>query len=74
MAAGADPISAVGNVISSVFDFFTQKNRAKYERLPDWISPADFQNKSRSSDILLIGMFVVIIIIIIAVVLINRAK
>lgn len=74
MAQGADPISAIANGVASIFDFFTQKNRARYDRLPDWITPADFQNRSRSSDILLIGMFVVIIIIIIAVVLINRAK
>lgn len=71
---GSDPVSAIANLVGSVVDFFTQKNKAKWDRLPDWISPADFKDNSRSADILLIGMFVVIIVIIIAVIAINRSK
>ena len=74
-----DPVSAiaeaVGKITESVFTFLTVSKDAKYGRLPDWITPRDFQRKSNTANILLIGMFAAIIIIIIALtVAARRAK
>ncbi len=73
-----DPVSAIataiGKSVESIFTFLTVSKDAKYGRLPEWLSPADFQNRSKTADILLIGMFVVIIVIIIGLTVAARRK
>ena len=67
-----EPVGAVSNLIGSVVDFFTVDKQARYGRLPDWLSPKDFQTRDRTADIILIGMFVVLLAVIIAIILSAR--
>ena len=67
-----EPVSAISGMIGSVFDFITVDKKARYDRLPDWLSPADFQQRDRTADIILIGMFVVLLAVIIAIILSAR--
>lgn len=67
-----EPVSAIAGVIGSVFDFFTVDKKAKYGRLPDWLSPKDFQTRDRTTDIILIGMFAVLLAVIIAIIFSAR--
>ena len=62
-----EPIGAIVGMIGSVVDLFTADKKARYDRLPDWMSPKDFQRQDRTADILLIGMIIVLIAIIIAI-------
>lgn len=59
-------------MVGSVFDFVSVDKQAKYGRLPDWMSPKDFQTKDRTADIILIGMFVVLLAVIIAIIVSAR--
>ena len=63
-----EPIGAIAGLVDGVIDLFTAEKKAKYNRLPDWLSPKDFQKQERTADIILIGMFVVLIIVIIAII------
>ena len=67
-----EPVGAIADVIGSVVDFFTVDKQARYGRLPDWLSPKDFQTRDRTADIILIGMFVVLLAVIIAIILSAR--
>lgn len=60
-------IAAALETVSGVVGLITSSKEARYGRLPDWISPADFQREDRTADIILIGMFLVLIVIIIAI-------
>lgn len=58
--------SAIG-LVDSVVGLITANKAARYGRLPDWMSPADFYEKDKTADIILIGLFAVLIIIVIAI-------
>ena len=60
-------IAAALETVSSVFGFITASKSARYDRLPDWISPTDFQKEDRTAEIILIGMFAVLIVIVLAI-------
>ena len=62
-----DPVSAIVmatlSVGTSVIDLIAGNRAAKYGRLPDWLSPKDFQQKSYTMEIIIIGLFVAIILV-----------
>lgn len=64
-------MGAIAGLVGSVINFFTVNKQVKYDRLPDWLSPKDFQRKDYTADLILIGMLIVLLAIIIAIV---RAK
>ena len=72
-SGGGDIISSIANLAGSVMDFFTVSKQARYGRLPDWLSPADFQTRDRTADIILIGMFVILLAVIIAIIVSARS-
>lgn len=67
-------VGAIGQLGTSLLDFLGQSKEAKYGRLPDWLSPTDFDNRDRTPQIILYGALAIIIVIIIAIALINRKK
>lgn len=69
-----EPVSAIAGLLGDVVNFFTASKQAKYGRLPDWLSPKDFQRQDRTADIILIGMLVVLLAIIIAIVFAARKR
>ena len=66
-----DPVTAIANVIGQIFGFFEGNQSRKYERLPDWISPKDFQKNDYTTEIIVGSMLLVLVIVIIG---ITRAK
>ena len=64
-----DPVAAVAMAIGSVFSAIGSGVRARYERLPDWLSAKDFQQKDHTTTIILVGMFLVLIAIVVAIAL-----
>ncbi|MEZ4991898.1 MAG: hypothetical protein R2824_15865 [Saprospiraceae bacterium] len=69
---GGNVISAVAGLIGSVVDYFTVSKQVKYDRLPDWLSPKDFQRKDHTADLILIGMLIVLLAVIIAIIRANK--
>lgn len=67
-------IGAVASLGTATLNFIAGNQQAKYSRLPDWLSPKDFDNKDRTPQIILFGSLAIIIIIILAIVFINRKK
>ena len=64
----------LGDIIKSVAEFGTTfvdvvfgGKRVRYDRLPDWMSPGDFQKNDRTADIILIGLILVLIIVIVSI-------
>jgi hypothetical protein len=71
MAAAVDPISAIANAISAtadlgvtVIDIFTFKKKSQYEKLPDWLSPVDFQQQDNTGTIAIIGGVLLLVFLI----------
>ena len=62
-------ITAALNVVDGVVGLITTGKMTRYGRLPDWMSPTDFQREDRTADIILIGMFAVLIVIVLAIAL-----
>ena len=60
-------VTAALGVVDGIVGLITTNKAARYGRLPDWISPANFQQKDRTPEIILIGLFAVLIIIVIAI-------
>ena len=62
-----DPVSAIVmatlSIGTSVIDLIAGNKAARYSRLPDWLSPKDFQQKSYTMEIIIIGLFVAIILV-----------
>jgi hypothetical protein len=67
----ADPISAVAGAVDSVFTFYntaveavTTPMRARWENLPEWLSPADFQQEDYTLEILLGGIVIAFVVLV----------
>ena len=69
-------IAAVGGIFSGITGLISGSREAKYSRLPDWLSPKDFQREDKTLDYLMIGMAIVMIVLIgsIAFVMIKKGK
>lgn len=64
----------MGEIIGAIAEFGTTfidvvfgGKRARYDRLPDWMNPKDFQKNDRTADIILIGLVLVLIIVIVSI-------
>ena len=69
VAALGEIIGAVGNIIAG------SPRRRQYDRLPDWISPKDFQRQDKTLQYILLGMLAVLLVLTIAIgVAVNRKK
>lgn len=73
----ADPISAVANAVGSIFDTIgiaLAPRKARWENLPEWLSPADFQQQDYTIETILGGIAVafVILVIVIAVIAVRK--
>jgi hypothetical protein len=70
-----DPVSAIANAVGNIFGgvvaLVEGRRDSKYGRLPDWMSPADFQRRDYTVEIIIGGMLLVLIIVIIG---ITRSK
>lgn len=66
-----DPVTAVAGAVSTIVDAVTFRRRSQRDKLPQWLSPADFQQRDYTSTILVVGAVVLLIVI---VVLIARTK
>ena len=64
---GADPVSAIAIAIGSIFGTIGAGRRARYERLPDWMQPKDFQRRDYTPEILIIGLSVAFIVTLVVV-------
>lgn len=59
-----DPVSAVAQGIGSIFDWLSAGKAAKYGRLPDYLSPKDFQDgDKRTQTIIIFGVVVFVVIL-----------
>ncbi|MEO0339501.1 MAG: hypothetical protein AAF242_09820 [Bacteroidota bacterium] len=63
-----DPISLIITaglqLGSSVLDIIRQGRAERYDRLPDWLSPKDFQRQDNTVQYLLFGMMISFILIV----------
>lgn len=59
-------IMAALSAASSIFSSITRNKELRYSRLPDWLSPRDFQRRDYTIEII-IGAMALIIIIIVAI-------
>ncbi|MCB0653236.1 MAG: hypothetical protein KDC85_18325 [Saprospiraceae bacterium] len=70
-----EPVSAIANAVSDIFGgvvaLIEGRRESKFGRLPDWLSPRDFQRNDYTVDIIIGAMLLVLIIVIIG---ITRAK
>lgn len=70
-----DPVSAVAQGVGSIFDWLTAGKMAKYGRLPDWLSPKDFNDQDKRTQTLIISGVVILIVILGAIIFtITRKK
>lgn len=77
----ADPVTAIANLGTEMYKFFqagidalTFKSKARWDNLPEWLSPADFQQEDYTIETILGGIAVafIIIVIVIAVVAVRK--
>ena len=70
-----EPVSAIANAVSDIFGgvvaLIEGRRESKFGRLPDWLSPRDFQRRDYTVEIIIGAMLLVLIIVIIG---ITRAK
>ncbi|MCB0653950.1 MAG: hypothetical protein KDC85_21915 [Saprospiraceae bacterium] len=70
-----EPVSAIANAVSNIFGgvvaLIEGRRESKFGRLPDWLSPRDFQRRDYTVEIIIGAMLLVLIIVIIG---ITRAK
>lgn len=70
-----EPVSAIANAVSNIFGgvvaLIEGRRQTKYGRLPDWLSPRDFQRRDYTVEIIIGAMLLVLIIAIIG---ISRSK
>lgn len=70
-----DPVSAVAQGIGSIFDWLSAGKAAKYGRLPDYLSPKDFQDQDKRTQTIIISGVVVFVVILGAIIFsITRKK
>ena len=70
-----EPVSAIANAVSNIFGgvvaLIEGRRESKFGRLPDWLSPRDFQRRDYTVEIIIGAMLLVLIIVIIG---ITKAK
>lgn len=70
-----EPVSAIAGAVSNIFGgvvaLIEGRREQKYGRLPDWLSPRDFQRNDYTVEIIIGAMLLVLIIVIIG---ISRSK
>lgn len=70
-----DPVTAIANAVSNIFggvvNIVEGRRWAKYGRLPDWLSPREFQRQNYSSELIIGGLALALILVL---VLISKAK
>ncbi len=52
---GMDPITAIANMISTTIDAFTWKGKKRWDLIPDYTDPADYQPGPDYTPIVIIG-------------------
>ncbi len=52
---GMDPITAIANMISTTIDAFTWKGKKRWEIIPDYADPADYQPGPDYTPAIIIG-------------------
>ena len=64
-----DPASAIISAVlgagTAVLDTINTGRAAKYDRLPDWLSPRDFQRRDYTIEIIIGSMAFIILIIVV---------
>ena len=77
----ADPISAIAGAVDSVFTFYTTAvdavatpMRARWDNLPEWLRPTDFQREDYTLEIILGGIVIAFLVLVIAIGLIAARK
>jgi hypothetical protein len=77
----ADPVTAIANLGTEMYRFFqagidmvTFKSKARWDNLPQWLSPAEFQQEDYTMETILGGIAVAFIIIIIATAIVAVRK
>lgn len=77
----ADPVTAIANLGTEMYRFFqsgidalTFQSKARWNNLPEWLSPADFQQQDYTLETILGGIAIafVILVIVIAVVAVRK--
>jgi hypothetical protein len=64
-------ISAIANLGGSIINLSATNKAAKYDRLPDWLSPKDFQQKDYKMEIIFGVLALVFILLLIAAVFVT---
>lgn len=76
-----DPVTAIANLGTEMYRFFqagidmvTFKSKARWDNLPQWLSPAEFQQEDYTLETILAGIAIafVVLVIVIAVVAIRK--
>ena len=67
-------VTAIGALGSSIINLIASSKQAKYGRLPDWMTPKDFQRENYTMEIILGGMGLALLAIIIAIAIITVKK
>ncbi len=60
-------VMAVLNAGTAILDSVNAGRAAKYGRLPDWLSPKDFQKRDYTIEVLFAGMLLIILVILIVI-------
>mgnify|MGYP001604714004 FL=1 len=68
---GGDPISAIANAVSSIYNFYgkaldalTWKKKARYSQIPNYADPLDYQTeRTMGLEIFIAGLFLLFIVI-----------
>lgn len=69
-----DPVTAVSQGVSSIFDWLSAGKYAKYGRLPQWQNVSDYNRKNQTVSTILIVLTVLIALIVAAVIIVSRKK
>lgn len=52
---GMDPVTAIANLISTTIDAFTWKGKKRWDIIPDYTDPADYQSGPDYTPAIIIG-------------------
>jgi hypothetical protein len=69
-----DPIAAIANAVGIIFETTTSRGSSRWENLPEWLRPTDFQKNDRTSEIIIASMAIAFIIIVISIAVIATKK
>lgn len=72
---GSGVLGAVASIVKSVaplVGMIGSRARAARDRLPRWLSPADFKDENKAADFILIGGGIVLVLILVAFISISR--